>query len=293
MWEDRENRYDMTNGSGEMTDPLLPVVVAVSADGYDAGIRFGAAEAVRGGGPLHVVHVLSLDAGSAAQAARICFLAVERARDLVGQHVPVTSEIFHGDLIEGLVDLSRRARLVVLQRHAIGTHLTHPRATSAKVASHSPVPVVCVPRDWHGRGRGTVTVGVDDTLACVPLLREALLAARSRGARLRVLHVDLPSDGGDSEQEIRSALAEACVGLEEVQVSIEITRAATPIAALVDAMEASELLVIGRHHPLVPRGSRLGPVARSVVRNALCPVLLLTPSASTTSADWVFEGHLA
>lgn len=293
MWDDHEHTHTMMNGSAGMGDPLRPVVVAVSADGYDAGIRFGAAEAVRGGAALHVVHVLGLDAGSAAQAARLCFLAVQRARDLVGQQVPVTSEIFHGDLIEGLVDVSRRARLVVLQRHAVGTNLAHPRATSAKVASYSPVPVVCVPRNWNGRGRGTVTVGGDDTLTCVPLLREALSAARSRGARLRVLHVDLPSGDGDAEQEIMSALAEVDADLQDVEIQIQVLTDVTATAALIQAMQASELLVIGRHHPLVPRGSRLGPVARRVVREAGCPVLLLTPSASTSSADWVFEGHLA
>lgn len=292
MWEDRKDRYDVSKSARATPDGRLPVVVAVSADGYDAGVRFAAAEAVRGGVPLHVVHVLGLDAGSATQAARICFLAVERARDLVGQHVPVTSEIFHGDLIDGLVELSRRARLVVLQRHAVTDH-TLPRATSTKVAAHAGVPVVCVPRDWNGRGLGTVTVGVDDTAHCVPLLREALSAARSRGAELRILHVDLPSDECDSERDIRIALAEASAGLEDVPVTIDITVDTTPVAALVEAMATSELLVIGRHHPLVARGSRLGPVARRVVRDASCPVLLLTPSASTSSPDWVFAGHLA
>ncbi len=293
MWDDHGDRYDTSNSGAGTTDPRLPVVVAVSADGYDAGIRFAAAEAVREGVPLHVVHVLGLGSGSAAQASRICFLAVERARDLVGQHVPVTSEIFHGDLIDGLVELSRQARLVVLQRHAVGGQHPHPRATSTKVAAHAGVPVVAVPRDWNGHGHGTVTVGVDDTASCVPLLRAALSAARSRGARLRILHVDLPSDECDSVHDIRLALAEAHAGLEDVAVRIEITVDTTPVAALAEAMKTSELLVIGRHHPFVARGSRLGPVARRVVRDASCPVLLLTPSTSTSSPDWVFAGHLA
>lgn len=292
MSDDHENSYLTLNSGGGTADPGLPVVVAVSADGYDAGVRFAAAEAVRSGCPLHVVHVLGLDAGSATQAARICFLAVERARDLVGQHVPVTSEIFHGELVDGLVELSRRARLVVLQRHAVTDH-SLPRATSTKVAAHAEVPVVCVPRAWNGGGLGTVTVGVDDALTCVPLLREALSAAHTRGARLRVVHVDLPSDESDSLRDIRAALVEASAGLEDVPVTIEITVGTTPVAALVEAMATSELLVIGRHHPLIARGSRLGPVARRVVRNAACPVLLLTPAASTSSSDWVFAGHLA
>lgn len=282
----------------------MPVVVAVSGDGFDAGIRFGAAEAMRGGGPLHVVHVVgpetghgtqaSLQSSSATQAAEICFRAVERARDLVGQHLAVTSEIVVGDVIGGLVELGRPARLVVLQRHGADTPPAHPRDTSTKVAAHAAVPVVCVPRDWNGRGTGTVSVGVDDTsTACVPLLREALTAARSRGARLRILHVDLPTDDCDSEQDIRIALAEADAGMEDVPVSIEISEGSTPLTTLTDAMATSELMVLGRHHPLVQRGSRLGPVARRVVRDASCPILLLTPGTSRSSSTWMFEGYLA
>ncbi len=274
-------------------DPLLPVVVAVSGDGFDAALRFGAAEAVRDGGPLHVVHVAELAPGAAARSQEICLRAVDRARELVGHEVQVTSEIFHGELIEGLVELGRAGRVVVLQRHGAGGRRTDPRATSAKVAARATTPVVCVPRDWTARGMGTVTVGVDDTLGCGPMLREALVAARSRGAWLRVLHVDLPADDGDSEREIRSALPAAAEGLEDVPVGIEIVDGGTPLAALIEAMETSELLVLGRHHPLKPHRSRLGPVARTVVREASCPVLLLAASASVSPAEWVFEGNLA
>lgn len=276
-----------------MTDPVQPVMVAVSEDGFDAGIRFAVAEAVRSASPIHVVHVVDLEAGSAAHAERVCFLAVERVRDLVGQHVAVSSETFHGELIDGLVQLSRRARLVVLQRHGAGTRRTDPRGTCAKVASRAAVPVVCVPRGWNGRGVGTVTVGVDDPLMCVPALRQALMEARSRDARLRILHVDLASGEDDPETEIRTALAEASVGLQDVPVSIEIIEGVPATVVLTEAMSTSELLVVGRHHPHVARGSRLGSVARRLVRQASCPLLLLTPSTSTSSTEWVFEGHLA
>ncbi len=276
-----------------MPNPLLPVVVAVSGDGFDAGIRFAAAEALRDGGPLHLIHVVGLEPGASARARPICFRAVETARQIVGHRVQVTSEIYHGELIEGLVELGRSGRLVVLQRHGAGGRRTDPRGTSVKVAARATVPVVCVPRDWTTHEMGTVTVGVDDTLECGAVLHEALLAARSRGARLRILHVDLPRDDGDSEHEILSALPAAAEGLEDVQVSIEIVAGGTPLAALVEAMETSELLVLGRHHPFKPHGSRLGPVARTVVREASCPVLLLTPSASVSPAEWVFEGNLA
>jgi nucleotide-binding universal stress UspA family protein len=47
--------------------------------------------------------------------------------------------------------------------------------------------------------------------------------------------------------------------------------------ALVEASADAELLVIGRHDPLVPIGSHVGPVARAVLREATCPVLLASP----------------
>jgi nucleotide-binding universal stress UspA family protein len=46
---------------------------------------------------------------------------------------------------------------------------------------------------------------------------------------------------------------------------------------LVECSADAELLVIGRHDPLVPIGSHIGPVARAVLREATCPVLLATP----------------
>ncbi len=49
------------------------------------------------------------------------------------------------------------------------------------------------------------------------------------------------------------------------------------IEAVLAASEGADLLVIGRHDPLVPVGSHIGPVARAVLREAACPVLLANP----------------
>ncbi len=273
--------------------PVQPVMISVSADGCDAAVRFAVAEAGRAGGGLHVVHVLDIAAGSPARAAQVCLDAVERARDLAGEDLVVSSEIFHGEMVAGLVALSRRARLVVLQRADTGRGPANPRPTCVQLASRAAAPVVCVPSSWTGRATGTVTVGVDATETCVPLVRQALLESAARGSRLRVVHVDLLSDAGRPAADIRDALVEARIGLAEVPVDVQVIDGGSPVGALLLAAETSELLVLGRHHPLAPRGSRLGAVARRVMRDASCPVLLLTPSESTSSADWVFEGRLA
>ncbi len=258
-----------------------PVVVAVSGDGFAAALDFGAAEALRHGCRLHVVHVVDLGSVTTAHAEHICSRAVGYARELVDQQVPVSSELFHGELLDGLVELGRDARLVVLQRHVPGARRTDPPATSTKLASRASVPVVCVPGDWDDVRHGVVTLGVDDTGSCGPLLREALSAARARDATLRVLHVAPASSAGGREREISSALAEAVEGRNDVAVSITVVESDDPAAELVAAMSTSDLLVIGRHHRRVPRGSQLGPVARIVVREAACPVLLLTPEATS------------
>jgi nucleotide-binding universal stress UspA family protein len=78
--------------------------------------------------------------------------------------------------------------------------------------------------------------------------------------------------------------------LDGVPVQID-ARRAHAADALIEASAHSDLLVIGRHDPLVPIGSHLGPVARAVLRESGCPVLLADPrprghgrSASATAA---------
>jgi nucleotide-binding universal stress UspA family protein len=56
------------------------------------------------------------------------------------------------------------------------------------------------------------------------------------------------------------------------------------VEAILAAAEGADLLVIGRHDPLVPYGSHIGPVARAVLREATCPVLLASPEASHLKA---------
>jgi len=79
------------------------------------------------------------------------------------------------------------------------------------------------------------------------------------------------------------ARAEVCAALDRVgdasaaidaDVRVVEGRAAE---VLVESSADAQLLVIGRHDPLVPIGSHIGPVARAVLREATCPVLLATP----------------
>jgi nucleotide-binding universal stress UspA family protein len=76
--------------------------------------------------------------------------------------------------------------------------------------------------------------------------------------------------------EIRAAVDGLGERLTDLAVRIE-TKHMNPAEALIHAGQSSDLVVIGRHDALTPLGSHLGPVARAVVAEAACPVLLADP----------------
>ena len=81
-----------------------------------------------------------------------------------------------------------------------------------------------------------------------------------------------------SQAEVRAALD--ALGDSGVAIEAEVVvHPGRAIEAILDASQGAQLLVIGRHDPLVPVGSHIGPVARAVLREATCPVLLASPHA--------------
>jgi nucleotide-binding universal stress UspA family protein len=69
-----------------------------------------------------------------------------------------------------------------------------------------------------------------------------------------------------------------------VKVEVEVSHS-RPIEALIRASEHSDLLVVGRHDPFIPLGSHLGSVARTVLQQASCPVLVIEPVARPARHD--------
>ena len=284
-----------------------PVVVAVGHDPMDAALTFAAGEALRAGCGLHLLHVVHniaegpemvlVDSVDLERAGRLALDgAVERVRDLVPDDMPVTSQLVWGGVVTSIVEYGAAARLIVLQRRPLSRMMrVVTRSVSSGVAAHSRVPVVSVPARWSPiRSSGdvpTVTVGVDVPDRSEHILRMAAQAAARRGARLRVLHTwSFPGAYDDiilsrtedaewaarATAEMQTALGAIADDLDGVSSTID-ARHALPGDALIDAGRTSDLLVVGRHDPLVPIGSHLGPVARAVLRDATCPVLLADP----------------
>lgn len=275
-----------------MPTTSAPIVVAVGRQGAATTVDYAAREALRQDRGLRVVHVADHPrgdfVGAAALASSVC-----RARTLVSDLVPVTSVLTHGPAVDAIVAAAQDASLVVVGRRP-ESRWVHPyvRSVTAGVAAGSVVPVVSVPDGWERpTGVAQVTVGLDDVERSAGILREGFAAARAAHARLTVVSTWWRPAGSDRHDltqvddtgwdlrvraGIDAALADVREAYDEVLVEV-LVRNARPGDELVEASRDATLLVLGRHDPLLPTGSHLGPVARSVLRAATCPVLLAAP----------------
>ncbi len=286
-----------------------PVLLAVGSDQEsDSALRFAAAETTARGCGLELLHAYFvlptgpetalLEFSSAEEiAGRTLRLATEHAERLLGDTVEVSGTLVRDPIVQSVVDASTRAQLVVLQRRD-ASHLTRlvTRSTSSGVAAHAHAPVAVVPEAWAGDvpgpgNRTGVVVGLDVSTRSEPILHQALTEARARHAPLRVIHtywspgffdgtvgpLAHPTWAAEAAAEIKEQVDGLGDEIGDVSISIE-TSYGRPADALAAASHNAELVVVGRHDPLVPTGSHLGPVARAVLRAAGCPVLLVAPS---------------
>ncbi len=284
-----------------------PVVVAVGQDELDAALEYAAGEATRLGCGLHLIQFVQVvsdgpetvlvDVTDAERVGRRQHACRDPAPPLPDRgHATLTSELVLGGVMPALVASARDARMVVLQRRAPSRgRLVVTRSVISGLAACTPVPVVSIPASWsvgrHTNPRPTVTVGVASVENAEEVLRTAVGAARSRDATLLVLHArDFRGAGHDiiertrldghqaprATAEIHAALNRLGDLVTGVPVRIDAPRL-DPADALILASRVSDLVVIGRHDPLAPLGSHLGPVARTVLADAACPVLLADP----------------
>lgn len=281
-----------------------PVVVGVGPMEVDSALAYAADEAVRAGCGLHLVHAVHLmptgPRGALVPQADLdtwgqetLDRAVKIAEGLVAGAVPVTHELCHGDPVQVLTEVGREARMVVLEhRHLSRVARVVNRTVAGGVAARVRVPVVAVPSGWtRSVGTPIVVAGVDVPERSDEVLAAAVAESRARGASLSIVHswaLPLHFEGvrlepGERERwtdrskaEVRAALDR--LGDESVAIDAEVVvHPGRAVEAILAAAQGADLLVIGRHDPLVPYGSHIGPVARAVLREATCPVLLASP----------------
>lgn len=284
----------------------LPVLVAVGHDPMDAALTYAIAESRRAGCGVHLLHVVHVviqgpetmlvETTDVERIGKRTLAAVrEQAEDLAGGDVPVSSEVLVGPVVPTLVHAAAGARTVVLQHRSLGRwQRVVTRSVAGGVAARTRIPVVSVPSGWRPDPAHTwVTVGVGDVAGASEVLEAAIGEARSRLTGLRVVHAfDFPAAYDDvaltpvelaqwtdrARSEITQRMA-VLPGGADVPVHVVVERASAA-EAILRAGADSALVVVGRHDPLLPVGSHLGPVSRAVLRDATCPVLLAHPQPS-------------
>jgi nucleotide-binding universal stress UspA family protein len=202
---------------------------------------------------------------------------------ITGQHID------DGRVVDELVRGTEDDQLLVLQHRALNPlHRFFTGSVVQGVAGRAQVPVVSVPEGWAPGTSTIVTAAVQDPVEAPELLRIAFEAARARKGSLVVLHAWWLASGFDvsvvddtirkewierSSAELEPVLEPLRAEFTDVQVTVDV-RHAPPVEAVLDAAEASDLLILGRRHHLLPLRSHLGPVVRAAIEHAAAPVLI-------------------
>jgi nucleotide-binding universal stress UspA family protein len=273
-----------------------PLLVAIGdAEPHESALRFATTEALRAGCSLRLVHVVEKPKLPTTE--RLLAEAASWVGGVTHGKLPVEAVVREGRVVPVLTELSRDADLVVLQRRQLSRLQRQVTGSmSARVAGQSYAPTVTVPEGWQPRPGGDprVVVGVDaaDVEQSRTLLTRAFARAADRGACLSVVHAWQLSSGYDEaivdqravaewQDRYLSALNVLLSPLRATHPTVPVTvdiRHMHPADALVEAAERADLVVLARgrlEHPLV---GRLGSVARAVIRDAGCPVEVLSDS---------------
>lgn len=279
-------------------DGKRPVLVAIGPQAeVDAALDAAAAEAERRRCVVRLVHVVAH--ANAAQTGRLRLaLAEERLRERLPVPAAVETRLVTGAVVPSLVELSREASLVVLQRqpHPRSRHATlaHLGAVSARAAC----PVLCVPPRWRRDLQDARPVGAGVEPHPAPaVVRAALGVARATTGQLRLIcapdaEIAGPGrDGASWTAQVDTVVRGRLGGVLEEQPEVDVEVApwhGRPVDALLAESRECSVLVVGRHHHLLPAGSHLGAKVPHLLREVECPVLVVDPVEPVEAV-----GHLA
>jgi nucleotide-binding universal stress UspA family protein len=281
-----------------------PVVVGV--DGSESAlhaVRWAAAEAVRRGTRLRLVHAYEIPVGyppgfvdwhalhEALAAQGRAWLV--RARDEVEKLAPgLAAEVVEvkAGAVPTLVRESAEAAVLVLGSRGLGGFtglVVGSTAVAMAARAHCPVVVVRGPDS----STGPVVVGVDGTPVGEAAIAFAFAEASARGADLVAVHTwtDLALEtalaGGAAaldfaplEQQAEEVLGERLVGWQEKYPDVRITRHVSrerASRALLRHAEHAQLVVVGSRGRGGFRGLLIGSTSQHLIHHAPCVVAVV------------------
>ncbi|MFF4326164.1 universal stress protein [Streptomyces sp. NPDC001591] len=285
------------------TPDTSSVIVGVdgSAQAREAAL-WAAAEAVRRGRPLHIVHGVDTDGRALYLAAETIERARAAGRELLddtekavvaeypGLHV--TTEFSRADAVTSLHRAGGLHGTVVVGNRGLGGFNTLMLGSvGLDTAATAKTPVIVVRGIEEGEERGTVLVAVRDEhdLLCA---RYAAREAELRKASLRLLHVwnllrsvgtvvpmldGVDEIAGRHEEPLRTVTYTIRDEFPDLTVAGDAEKGVSVAGVLVEASRHADLLVMGGRRPPTPLGlgRNLGRATHSLLHHAHCPVLLI------------------
>ncbi|WP_017584240.1 universal stress protein [Nocardiopsis valliformis] len=296
--------------------------VIVGADGSDhshAALEWAAAEAVRRGVPLHIVHALGMPLIVSAYGGPTRFGPTDEISDQatvvltnavaqVQKSQPTLEVDSLTALEEAPLALIRQAHpgdLIVLGTRGLGTVASmFVGSVSVRVAAQAPCPVVVVPSDDEGKPATTkldrIVVGVDDSTTARRALGLAVSLAAEADAELVVVNSwevvypydpvamtaagYLPQDNvfdKHSEELVAELIADVMdEQRDDVDIDVTVVRTrSNPVDALLEASASADAVVVGSRGRGTVRGLLLGSVSQGVLHRSKIPVVVLPKHA--------------
>lgn len=282
--------------------PTARIVVGIdgSAHGW-AALAWAAEEASAPGVPLHLVHAFAPDipmlgfgstdqSSIVAEGKRLLSTATARAH-AINPKLVVTTSLPPGFASHALVGASHHATLVILG--AVGHGLLSRASIGAvaqQVAAHASCPVVIVGHEGRSEAtHGRVIVGVDGSPSSVAALHTAFGRAAARGAELVVVHSweakgpedptlqtdsSWPAYESHLEQAVTREIASRSAEHPAVKVRHEAVRS-SPVAALIQAADTADLVVVGARGTGGFAGLHLGSVSGRLLGRTACPLVVV------------------
>ncbi|MEK0097227.1 universal stress protein [Streptomyces sp. A475] len=287
---------------GATSTPELGSVI-VGIDGSKPARQaalWAAAEAVRRERPLHIVYGADTDI-------RALYFSVESlervrraGRELLDSTAAAATEQFPGLRVK--TEFSRSAPVPSLHRSAglHGTIVVGSRGAGGfstlmlgsvglKVAAGAKTPVIVVRGVDNGADSGVVLAAVRDEHD-LDTTRYAAREAELRKGSLRLLHVwsilqsvgsvatfldDVTEIAGEHVHHLNVVANQIREEFPDLKVQVDVEKGASVAAALVEASQQADLLVMGGRRSPSHLGPTLGRATHSLLHHAHCPVQLI------------------
>ncbi len=286
--------------------------IVVGVDGSpasDAAVRWAARDAVTRHLPLTLVHGVDPFAATWPQTSvaggftlwrqnegrRVLGDALKIAQDSPegSRPIPIDAELMFSATVPMLVDLSKRAELMVVGNYGRGLlGREWLGSVSAGLVRCAHCPVAVVPEEGPRAvdlNRAPVLLGIDGSPASELATAIAFDEASRRRVEVMVVHAwsdaeisEFPGlDWASVKTDAERSLAERLAGWQERYPDVTVHRLLVcdrPARALVEKSESAQLVVLGSHGRGRFTGALLGSVSNAVVQAVRVPIIVARPS---------------